>query len=85
MTLALHLVRDKTPLTVQLVGRPDGTGVAMSSGTVDLGGERGKVTTLDGTRIGATVTGQLGSVAVSLSTQISGGRAVSGAITGVAA
>ncbi len=85
VTLALHLVRDKTPLTVQLVGKPEGTGVAMSSGTVDLGGDRGKVTTLDGTRIGATVSGQLGPVAVSLSTQISGDRSVSGTITGIAA
>ena len=66
------------PFEITLVGTPDGGGVAMSSGQVTVGSERGAVVGLEGSRIVADLT----SVEVTFRVGISG-SSVTGTATGV--
>ncbi len=54
------------PLVVELWGRAVNGGVAMSSSRVTWGPDTGSVTSLEGTSIGATVSGSSGAVALLL-------------------
>ncbi|MGH8996192.1 MAG: hypothetical protein ACRDYB_09240 [Acidimicrobiales bacterium] len=51
-----------TPLVVKLIGTAVNGGVALSSSQVTWGQSMGSVTALQGSTIGATVTGSTGSV-----------------------
>jgi enoyl-CoA hydratase/carnithine racemase len=55
VVLSMRLLTGNVPLVVALDGQAAGDGVAMTSSSVTFGSQRGVVTSLAGTSIGATV------------------------------
>ncbi len=81
--LTMQVQGASAPLQVQLIGRAVNGGVAMSTSKVSFGNERGAVTALDGSSIGATVRGPMGTVnlVIQLSIDQSSGT-FSGSVSG---
>ncbi len=66
VTLTMHLQDTTTPLTVRIIGPAEGGGVAMRRSAVSFGPLTGQVTALDGSSIGAVVSGPRGSTTTML-------------------
>ncbi len=68
-----------TPLVVKLIGTAVSGGVAMSSSQVTWGQETGSVTALEGSTIGATVSGPMGTMRLNMQLNLDQGN---GTLTG---
>lgn len=77
--LSLQLQDDNAPLTVKLIGDPTSHGVAMTASDVTFGPARGTVTSLEGTTVGASVTGPAGTLHLTMQLDI---NQSSGVVTG---
>ncbi len=67
VTLVMRLADSSTPLEVRIVGPAENGGVAMRSSQVTFGPLHGQVTALEGSSIGAVVSGASGSINLSMS------------------
>jgi hypothetical protein len=85
VNISLRLASDGVPLVVTLFGPAVNGGVSMTSSRVTFGTERGVVTSLAGTTIGATVGGAGGSENLTLLVNLDRATgAVAGSVSGVA-
>ncbi len=86
VVLSMRLSSDGVPLVVTLLGNAVDGGVALTSSNVTLGSLRGQVTSLEGTSIGATVSGQGAADALAMQLNIDQGQhTVSGSVSGTSA
>ena len=83
VTLTLHPSDTSTPLVIRIIGPAENGGVAMHRSTVDFGPFSGEVTALDGSNIGAVVSGPSGSMDLALTLTLDSASATaSGQLTG---
>ncbi len=75
----MHLRDTTTPLTVRIIGPAEGGGVAMRRSAVSFGSLTGQVTALDGSSIGAVVSGSSGSINLTMQLTLDAGT---GTLTG---
>jgi hypothetical protein len=85
IVFSMHLGNGGVPLTVTLAGSASHGGVELTSGQVSLGTLHGPVTSLDGSAVGASVTGSGSSDNLSIQLLIDrAGGLVSGSVAGTA-
>jgi hypothetical protein len=83
VVLRLALENTSTPLVIELLGQPEGGGITMRTSHVRFGTESGTVTSLHGSSIQATLSGNGESLQLSLDLTIdSRSRTVSATISG---
>jgi DMSO/TMAO reductase YedYZ heme-binding membrane subunit len=70
VTLVMKLADSTTPLDVRIAGPAEAGGVAMRSSQVTFGPLQGQVTALEGSSIGAVVSGPSGSINLSMELQL---------------